>query len=152
VPASHPGRHPAPVQLAAWTVAKQANGDIDVTISQLKDPAGLQATLRADGLPVTVSFSGHLSLSPACHPYTPTSMNIATQIHGDTLVIDPSALPSGTGVAIFDEPGVGLPVLSGNTPTLGGRPPTQPAIPPLLKALNGRLAVGMVYASQQCTG
>ena len=45
-------------QLAAWTVAKQSNGDIRVTINQLRDPAGLQATLRADGLPVNVSFAG----------------------------------------------------------------------------------------------
>ena len=154
VSAGHPGRHPASVRLAAWTVAKQANGDIDVTINQLKDPAGLQATLRADGLPVTVSFSGHLSLGPPCRPYTTTlsTMNAVTQIHGDHLVIDPSALPSGTGVAIFDEPGTGLPVLSGSTPTLGGKPPEHPSIPPLLTALNGPLAIGMVYASPQCTG
>jgi hypothetical protein len=154
VSAGHPGRHPASVRLAAWTVAKQANGDIDVTINQLKDPAGLQATLRADGLPVTVSFSGHLSLSPSCQPYTTTlsTVNAVTQIHGDHLVIDPSALPSGTGVAIFDEPGAGLPALSGTTPTLGGKPRVHPSIPPLLTTLNGPLAIGMVYASQQCTG
>jgi hypothetical protein len=64
----HPDSHPASVRLAAWTVAKQANGDIDVTINQLKDPAGLQATLRADGLPVTVSFSGPM-LSASCQGY-----------------------------------------------------------------------------------
>ena len=150
----HPGSHPAGVRLAAWTVTRQANGGIDVTINQLKDPAGLQATLRADGLPVTVSFSGHLSLSPSCQPYTTTlsTMNAVTQIHGNQLVIDPSALPSGTGVAIFDEPGAGLPVLSGTTPTLGGKPPEHPSIPPLLTGLNGPLAIGMVYASRKCTG
>jgi hypothetical protein len=154
VSAGHPGSHPASFRLAAWTVARQANGDIDVTINQLKDPAGLQATLRADGLPVTVSFSGHLSLSPFCQPYSSTlsAMNAVTRIHGDNLVIDPSALPSGAGVAIFDEPGTGLPQPSGTTPTLGGHPPTHPSVPPLLTALNGPLAIGMVYASQQCTG
>ncbi len=155
VSAGHPSSHPASVRLAAWTVAKQANGNIDVTINQLKDPAGLQATLRAAGLPVTVSFSGHLSLSALCQPYSSTlsAMNAVTQIHGNNLVIDPSALPSGAGVAIFDEPGTGrLPQLSGTTPTLGGHPPTHPSVPPLLEALNGPLAIGMVYASQQCTG
>ncbi len=151
----HPGSHPASVQLAAWTVTRQANGDIDVTINQLKDPAGLQATLRADGLPVTVSFSGPLELSASCQPYqtgTLNTLSTVAQIRGDSLVIDPSALPPGTGVAIFDEPGAGLPVPSGTTPTLGGTPPAHPSIPPLLTALNGPLAIGLVYASPQCTG
>jgi hypothetical protein len=155
VSAGHPRSHPASVRLAAWTVAKQANGDIDVTINQLKDPAGLQATLRADGLPVTVSFSGNLSLSSSCQPYNSASMtmmNAVARIHGDHLVFDPSALPSGTGVAIFDEPGAGVPVPSPSTPTLGGNPPGHLSIPRLLKELNGPLAIGMVYASQQCTG
>jgi hypothetical protein len=154
LPTRHPDSHPAAARLAAWTVARQANGDIDVTITQLRNPAGLQSTLRADGLPVTVNFSGPLSLSPSCRAYTSAlgTMNAVTQIRGDSLVIDPSALPSGTGVAIFDEPGAGRPVLSGHPRTLGGNPPGHVSIPSLLKALNGRLAVGLVYASEQCTG
>jgi hypothetical protein len=32
-------------------VAKQANGDIKITIRELSDPSGLQSTLRADGVP-----------------------------------------------------------------------------------------------------
>jgi hypothetical protein len=150
VSSGHPGGQPTAVRLAAWTVARQANGDIDVTISQLKDPAGLQATLRADGLPVNVSFSGSL-LSASCQPYQGSTLNAVTQINGDTLVIDPSALPSGAGVAIFDEPGRGLPALSGATPTLGA-PPAHPSVPALLTALDGPLAIGLVYASPQCTG
>jgi hypothetical protein len=67
VPSGHPGvegsRHPgnplANARLAAWTVATQANGDIDVTINQLRNPVGLQSTLRADGVPVRVSYSSH---------------------------------------------------------------------------------------------
>jgi hypothetical protein len=155
-PGSRPGTvHPATVQLAAWTVTKQANGDIDVTINQLKDPAGLQATLRADGLPVNVTFSGSLALSASCQPYQTATLNTLSsvaQIRGDSLVIDPSALPPGTGVAIFDDPGAGLPVFSGTTPTLGKPPRVHPSIPALLTALNGPLAIGMVHASQQCTG
>ena len=147
----HPGSHAVGVRLAAWTVTRQANGDIDVTINQLKDPAGLQATLRADGLPVNVTFSGPM-LSSSCQPYQTGPLMAVTQIHGDVLVIDPSALPSGAGVAIFDEPGAGLPVLSGTPPTLGRTPPTRPSIPPLLTGLNGPLAIGMVYASRKCTG
>jgi hypothetical protein len=163
LPASHPGPvssghpdpHPASVRLAAWTVAKQANGDIDITINQLKDPAGLQATLRADGLPATVSFSGPL-MSAYCQPYAAGlgTLRAVAQFHSDYLTIDPNALPSGASVAIFDAAGTGLPAgPSGTTPTHGATPPGHPAPgSPLLKALNGPLAVGLVYASQQCTG
>ncbi len=54
-------------QLTAWTVTRQADGNISVTIRQLKDPAGLQATLRADGVPATVTFTRQQN--PACRPY-----------------------------------------------------------------------------------
>lgn len=50
-----PGHQPA-ARLAAWTVVRQADGDITVTISQLHDPAGLQSTLNADGVPASVTF------------------------------------------------------------------------------------------------
>ncbi len=149
----HAGGHSSSVQLTAWTVTKLANGDIDVTINQLKDPAGLQATLRADGVPATVSFEGTL-LSASCQGYS-TSMSAlqaVVQGHGTYLSIDPSALPSGTGVSIADEPGAGLPTLSGNIPTHGGTPSAKPSVPPLATAIDGRLAFGLVYASPQCTG
>jgi hypothetical protein len=149
----HPGSHPASARLAAWTVAKQANGDIDITINQLKNPAGLQATLRADGLPATVSFSGTL-LSPSCQGYlaNTSTLNAVFQGQGTYIAIDPSALPSGTGVAISDDPGAGLPTLSGNIPSMGQSPAVHPSVPPLSMAIDGPLAVGLVYASQQCTG
>ena len=56
----------------------QANGDIDVTINQLKDPAGLQATLRADGLPAIVIFSrigGAPRATPGSLPPLLTELN-----------------------------------------------------------------------------
>jgi hypothetical protein len=66
-PASHQaGRQPT-VQLAAWTVTKLASGNISVTIRDLKDPAGLQRTLRADGVPASVTFAGQQN--QACRPY-----------------------------------------------------------------------------------
>jgi len=156
-PSGHPapGSDPAAVRLAAWTVVRQANGDIDVTINQLKDPSGLQATLRADGLPATVSFSGP-ALSSACQAYAASmdTLRAVAQFQATYLAIDPSALPSGTGVAIFDDPGAGLPSPSANTPTHGNPPSgSQPHRPgPLATGLNGPLAVGLVYASPQCTG
>jgi len=109
----------------------------------------------ADGLPVTVSFSGP-PLNSACqgYPASKDAPRAVAQFQSAYLAIDPSALPSGTGVAIFDEPGAGLPSPSANTPTHGNLPPgTQPHRPgPLATSLNGPLAVGLVYASPQCTG
>ena len=42
LPASHPASHQPGAQLAAWTVVKQADGTVSVTIRELRDPAGLQ--------------------------------------------------------------------------------------------------------------
>jgi hypothetical protein len=175
LPADDPGSHPASVRLAAWTVAKQANGDIDVTINQLQNPSGLQSTLRADGLPVNVTFSGR-ALSASCQPYAAARDVLSAVAQYNTsddsgfLVINPSALPSGTGVSIFDDPGAGFPSPSPGTPRLspagpsaipgpptGDTGPMSPAdgpsaIPGPPAGLTGPLGVGLVYASQQCTG
>ena len=162
VPSSRPGlaspgspgsSHSNRVQLAAWTVAKRANGDIDVTINQLKDPAGLQATLRADGLPVSVSFSGPI-LGASCQPYTAGlgTLRTVAQFHSNSIVLDPAALPSGTGVAIFDEPGTGLPLHPSPAVAPRGAPPLHPSTGSLLSGLDGPLAISLVHASPQCTG
>jgi hypothetical protein len=62
-----PASHQATAQLAAWTVTKLADGNISVTIRELKDPAGLQRRLRADGVPASVTFASQQN--PACRPY-----------------------------------------------------------------------------------
>lgn len=140
-----PGGHPLTAQLAAWTVSQQANGDIDVTVRQLQDPAGLQSTLRAEGLPVNVTFSGS-PLSSSCQPYAGSRDALSAVVQripsdGNVFVIDASALPSGAGISIFDEPGLQV----SPTSTLGsGTPP--PA------GITGPLSFGLVYASPQCTG
>ena len=48
-PAGHRGGQGG-VTLAAWSVVKERHGLIKVTIRQLRDPAGLEQTLRADGV------------------------------------------------------------------------------------------------------
>jgi hypothetical protein len=117
--------HSAHARLAAWTVTKLADGNISVTINQLEDPAGLQDTLRADGVPASVTFVNQPN--PACQPYpggTPESLkHPATPLllrvfpkpykdlpprrlppfgpptpHTTVIVIDPSALPGNAGV------------------------------------------------------
>jgi hypothetical protein len=65
--ARHQGSRQPAVQLAAWTVTKLAGGNVSVTVRELKDPAGLQRTLRADGIPASVTFAGQQN--PACRPF-----------------------------------------------------------------------------------
>jgi hypothetical protein len=173
VPSGHPGvegsRHPgnplANARLAAWTVAKQANGDIDITIRQLKNPAGLQSTLRADGVPVNVSFTGQ-SMTGSCQFY-PMSNDVlnavaktpsASRIEGGTLfVINPSALPAAAGLDME---------VGGITHNKLGHivynAQTNISVPSSLPPGTGIsvsqgigehvLEVTPVYASQQCTG
>jgi hypothetical protein len=169
LPSGHPGqgsrdagsgRH-ASARLTAWTVARQANGDIDITISQLRDPAGLQSTLRADRLAASVTFSdGSASVSSrsaSCQPYLASADVVnavaqwTTNDHSAFLVINPSALPGGTGVAIFDVPGAQLPTPSQAPGRVGSGSGTL-LIPAPAGWSTGPLAVGLVYASRQCTG
>ena len=56
------------IHLTAWTVVKHADGTVYVRINQLRDPAGLQRKLRADGVPASVTFIGQQN--PACQPYS----------------------------------------------------------------------------------
>jgi len=109
LPASHPASGPG-AQLAAWTVASQADGSIRVTIRELRDPAGLQRRLRADGVPASVTFTGQQN--PACQGY-PGGGSQSQRRHllssvatgpargRDAMVIHPSALPSGAGLQIY---------------------------------------------------
>jgi hypothetical protein len=156
---SHPaGSHPAgPVasapasaRLAAWTVTRRADGDINVTISELSDPAGLQSTLRADGVPVSVTFLSQPN--PACSPlgFGPgllgkifpgspsgavhhlnggTALGTGGKVGGD-MVIDPSTIPGGAGLQLAFS-------------RMDGSAPGHFTI-------LGRMA--LVRASQQCTG
>jgi hypothetical protein len=51
--------HPAGSQsakLTAWTVTKNPDGLVTVNLRELRDPAGLQRTLAADGVPASVVF------------------------------------------------------------------------------------------------
>jgi len=106
--AGHQVSHQATAQLAAWTVTTQANGGIRITVRELRDPAGLQRTLRTDGVPASVTFSGHAN--PACRGFPlggdPSQRlrrlrRIVTAGRGpNVVVIHPHALPSGAGLQI----------------------------------------------------
>jgi hypothetical protein len=99
-PAGRQGGRPLPAQLDAWTVTKQVNGTITVTVRQLRDPQGLQRTLRADGVPASVTFSGY---PRACQRYPKMSGVLMAEVfgsHGPPLVIHPKALPQGVGIQL----------------------------------------------------
>ncbi|MBV9095750.1 MAG: hypothetical protein JO132_18085 [Streptosporangiaceae bacterium] len=135
-----PVGHPPNAQLAAYTVNKQANGTIEVTINELRDPSGLQATLRADGVPASVTYVGQPN--PSCRNYfagKPPSYVAGLLIwkvirpnrHSAfwQASIQPSALPRDAGVDLgFKAIGT-----SGN--------PNAALI-----------ETGLVYASPKCTG
>jgi hypothetical protein len=139
LPASHPASRQPRVQLAAWKVTRQPGGNVLVTIRELHDPAGLQAALRADGVPATVTFLSQLN--PACQPWPGAALHGPHTPAGDTLfsnvfpppppgavgviVIRPSALPSGGGVQLAAGFGPGT---------------------------NIRIGAGLVQTSPQCTG
>ena len=128
LPASQPSGQPT-TQLAAWTVVKQADGTVSVTIRELRDPAGLQEKLRADGVPASVTFFGQ-SAPRSCQGYpadTALINRVFTVRHAGrfpVMIIHPSALPDGAGVQI--------------------NPPVQQH--------TIRVAIGLVQASPQCTG
>jgi hypothetical protein len=155
--ASHPASDPG-VQLAAWTVTRQADGSIQVSFfGELRDPAKLQRTLRADGVPVSVTYIGQQN--PACQPYgsggssnRPPQGALPGPLGGsgfagnpkdayntqDAMVIRPSALPPGAGLQIAVMPGTPLgPSGPWPYPKGSGHPVVE---------------VFLVKASPQCTG
>jgi hypothetical protein len=158
--AGNPPGHPAHTRLAAWTVAKLADGNISVTINQFKDPAGLQRKLRADGVPASVTFVDQRN--PACQRYpggtprpaqepTPLLKHVFPRPYqgfpGNLLpttgpartrkVTGPNTLP-GSSVAIVIDPSA----LPGNA---GVQLATTSGAATLL-------VPRVVYASAQCTG
>lgn len=137
LPASHHGSHRPTAQLAAWTVSKQPNGTIYVRIHELRNPAGLQSRLRAEGVPASVTFD--TGQNPSCRNYSEASASLTksaiSSYYGDgrrysVLVIHPSALPSDAGVLIS--------VSHIQHPSAGG--------------VAFGMLIGLVQASPQCTG
>jgi hypothetical protein len=153
----HPPSGPA-ARLAAWTVTRQAGGSIQVSFfGELRDPAGLQRTLRADGVPASVTFIGQQN--PACQAYPSPPGNPPSSFRqpepfqgplsrvvgapfsnppGDAMVIHPAALPPGAGLQIAVMRGI----------------PPGPAGPWPYPKGSGHpvVEVGLVKASPQCTG
>jgi hypothetical protein len=108
LPGGHPASHQPGAQLTAWTVVKQPNGDVSVTIHELFYPAGLERKLRAAGVPASVSFDARHRYPPGCRGYQASRALLAGVFPPHpgaptaAIVIRPSALPTGAGVYIDD--------------------------------------------------
>jgi hypothetical protein len=151
--ASRHGAH-----LAAYTVSRDADGTIQVAFfGVMRHPAALQHTLRADGVPASVTFIGQQN--PACQAYPapgpqpfgrypkhhpkpfagPLSRVVGSPFHNTPgMIIHPSALPSGAGLQIAVMRGIPPgPAGPWPYPKGSGHPVTE---------------VSLVKASAQCTG
>jgi hypothetical protein len=116
-----PGSSTGQAQLAAWTVAKQPDGSVMITLHEVRHPARLQQTLRADGIPARV-FANRQKVEdsldvPGCHVYplgppdgaaggTPEALwqrvfyGPHMNVRSDIFWVYPSAIPHGRGVVI----------------------------------------------------
>lgn len=95
----------ASTTLTAWTVTENPDGTLKVTIREMEDPSGLQATLRADGARVVVTAS--LAWPAACREWRGGSYQMGDQVvqtenrtglpsaDGTEFLIKPSAIPAG---------------------------------------------------------
>lgn len=164
---SHQPSHPAHAQLTDWTVTRLADGDISVRINQFKDPTGLQSTLRADGVPASVTFASQRN--QACRPYPGGTPSPGS---GPPSPLRPSALlkqvfptpyqvlgpPPGTGPArMAKAAGPPAPPPSGNMTVIVIDPSALPRNAGVELASSNAAASALllpvvVYASAQCTG
>jgi hypothetical protein len=119
-PAAVPGQHETAghartVVTAAWTVREDADGTVTIYLRQYYDPAGLQQTLRADGInaivrsvPQTTRKVGNtIYINPTCTYATTNDAPQAVQkaVWGLSLsgpfVIHPSAMPHGSALFLM---------------------------------------------------
>jgi hypothetical protein len=147
-----PVSHPPTARLTAWMVTKMSDGIVSVTINELDNLAGLQSTLRADGIPASVTVIGRPN--PACLPYpggtpapgsdpaTPLLRQVFPRPYGmfpEVVAVPPSA----TGVAVVIDPS-GLP--GGAGVQLAVARPGRDSRPTAF------IVATVVYASAECTG
>jgi hypothetical protein len=86
------------VNLAAWSVNTSSTGVVNVTIRELKDPAGLSKTLADAGVPVV------LTSGPVCTSGDQLQLpRVVRKLPGPgelMIKINPQAMPAGTELVI----------------------------------------------------
>src|SRR5215472_14755928 len=81
-----PGGSAVSAALDAWTVTRRPGGAIAVTIRNLRDPAGLQRALRADGVPARVTYP-RAHIPAACHFFDLNSVSATRALVSQTLTV-----------------------------------------------------------------
>jgi hypothetical protein len=116
---SHTMAEPLRIVTAAWTVQVNHDLTVTITISQLRDPAGLQRALRQEGVPAIVRYTplvtekvdGQEVTGPACQYRWPES----------------AMVPAVTAQSVIvSETGPGSSPQSQSTPVSGTPPETTP--------------------------
>lgn len=153
--ASQAGRQPA-VRLAAWSVTRLVDGNISVTLRELRDPSGLQATLRAEGVAASVTFD---RLNPSCQPY-PASIALLDRVfpgYDRDLPSPPPGEPSMSRVtssASLPSPSVPLPDPGSTVVVIDPSAlPSATAVQLATSTSSAAILVPrLVYANSQCSG
>jgi hypothetical protein len=100
---------PSHATLAAWSVTRMHDGTLKVTIRELRDPAGLQTELRADGASVVVTDS--LATPAGCEEWKGSDYRMGDVVrmanetglpspNGLEMYLSPSDIPSGAALWI----------------------------------------------------
>ena len=98
-----PRARPAPTAtLAAWTVTKGPGHTVTILVRQLRDPAGLQRTLRADGVPAAVAFQGGTLSDTPPIPHTCQNARMPDTANADLQgkIIGPGQAASPRAIAL----------------------------------------------------
>jgi hypothetical protein len=140
-------------ELTAWTVQKQPNGTIDVTIHDLLNLAGLQQKLTTDGVPAEVITDTHYPA--ACVDRVAMTQDMASvitlgpQVPDEyAFVIHPAAIPSGSKLLLdVTHPTV---TSGGITATTGGVGDRLWGLGVDSKDVSVSAGMGLVYDSGNC--
>jgi hypothetical protein len=135
------GNGTSPATLAAWTVTAEPGGKLTVTIRELRDPAGLQRQLRADGVPATVRFTGQ---TPRPCLYYPLSPRQGFQLQAK--IFPPTSNTSGHTAFTINT--TGIPAHIGLWITVS--PPRAQAAQDGLRSTDFAATWTLVYASGHC--
>lgn len=153
LPASHQASQQPGAQLTAWTVTRQSDGDVHVSIRQLHDPARLQSRLRADGIPASVTYFGHAD--SACRPYEHVSPPrwLAGRQHVPVSVIARVIARITHGVVRL-APGYPPAQATNHFLIVSSALPAKVGVQISAQVTPARVALtfGLVHASPQCTG
>jgi hypothetical protein len=148
------GAHDA--QLTAWTVQKEQNGTISVTIRDLRNLAGLEQKLKADGAPAEVISDTRYPA--ACVDNNAMAEDMASVITIGSkvpdqyaFVIHPAAIPSGTRL-LLDVTHLVTVTSAGVTTTVGGVGDSLWGFSASMRDGVGEVSAGMglVHASDNC--